>query len=78
MSETPSEHSDHAIVPVADANAGHERDTERAGGLQHVTVDPGDEIAVCTMYPPDLEEEEMGSTWLTAIGDAFVSLEDAR
>ena len=43
-----------------------------------MTVEHDEEIAVCTMFPRALSEEDVSSQWLTATGESFVDLEDAR
>lgn len=73
-----SDHSDPMIVPATAVLDTRGSGIGRPRNLQHITVDAGNDIAVCTMFPHRLEEDEMGSTWISATGDAFVSLEDAQ
>ncbi|THE64215.1 hypothetical protein D8Y22_14220 [Salinadaptatus halalkaliphilus] len=49
----------------------------RLSTLQHVTVETGDDLATCTMFPQD-HTAAVATEWLTANSESFVSLEDAR
>jgi hypothetical protein len=37
-----------------------------------------DRTAECTMYPPDASALDRHTAWLTAAGEAFVSLDEVR
>jgi len=54
-----------------------ESTTERASRLQHITVEQND-VAVCTMFPQDADENAASTQWITATADSFVSLEERR
>ncbi|SIR58993.1 DUF7511 domain-containing protein [Natronorubrum thiooxidans] len=73
-----SEQPDTMIEPATGTDGTHCATTERSAALQHVTVEHDDEIAVCTMFPQHVAEDEIADQWLTATGESFVSLEDSR
>ena len=54
-----------------------ESTTEQMSQLQHVTVER-DDVAVCTMFPQDADENTASTQWITATADSFVALEDRR
>ena len=74
MSESP----DPTTEPTSESGGTADSPTDQATGLQHVTVEYDEEITVCTMFPRDRSEAEGSTQWLTATGESFVSLEEAR
>ena len=58
-------------LPVPDA------EPDRSSTVQHVTVED-DDVTVCTMFPQDVTDPDLARRWITADGESFVSLEDAR
>lgn len=53
--------------------------TERAHGeLVCVVVERDDRLDRCTIYPRGTAERTQADRWLSATGDAFVALTDAR
>ncbi|WP_226007161.1 DUF7511 domain-containing protein [Natrinema salinisoli] len=50
---------------------------DRSSRLQHVTVEQED-VAVCTMFPKEIDEDVMSTKWITATTDSFVPLEQRR
>jgi hypothetical protein len=50
---------------------------ERSSRLQHVTVEQKD-VAVCTMFPTEIDQNVMSTQWITATTDSFVPLEQRR
>lgn len=73
-----SEQPDTMIEPTTETDGAHSADADHSAALQHVTVEHDDEIAVCTMFPQHVAEDEVADQWITATGESFVSLEDAR
>ena len=41
-------------------------------------IEEYDDRAECTLFPTDVSEDELVTTWVTASDDAFVPLADAR
>ena len=73
-----SEQHDTMIEPTTEPTGHHGTDTERSGSVQHVTVEHDDDIAVCTMFPQEIDEDDISSQWITATGDSFDALETWR
>ncbi|MFC4541532.1 hypothetical protein ACFO5R_06295 [Halosolutus amylolyticus] len=51
--------------------------SDHTARFQHVTVDEGD-LAACTIFPREMDENAMATQWITASGDSFVSLRECR
>lgn len=49
----------------------------RTDGLVAV-VDAANGVPECTLFPPEADDIDLLSCWMTARGDAFVSLESIR
>ncbi|MDQ2051629.1 hypothetical protein RBH26_14210 [Natronolimnohabitans sp. A-GB9] len=71
-----SDQPDSMIEPATDPT--NEPAGDRSTELQHVTVEYDEDIAVCTMFPAAIAEDEIASAWLTASGESFVALADCR
>lgn len=46
--------------------------------LESIVVDDADSPPECTIFPRYCSEDELVTRWITAVDDAFVSLEDHR
>ncbi|ELY48173.1 DUF7511 domain-containing protein [Natronorubrum sulfidifaciens] len=73
-----SEQPDTMIEPTTEPDGTRHTPADRSPALQHVTVEYDADIAVCTMFPEHVAEDEIATQWLTATGDSFVSLADSR
>lgn len=47
-------------------------------GLHAAVVEFADAPPQCTIYPADVTRDQQVTTWLTAVGDAFVDPADYR
>ncbi|MDZ7701277.1 MAG: hypothetical protein U5J98_03980 [Halobacteriales archaeon] len=51
---------------------------DREGGLAATVVRYDDMPDECTIHPVNAVEEDLMTRWITATGDAYVSLPDSR
>lgn len=65
-------------MPRTSIEASHGVDAERSTELEHVTVEYEDAPSACTLYPRRCSEADLLTHWITAEGDSFVDLSDAR